>query len=90
MPASVKIDHALQTRIRDLAARQDRSAHWIMRQAIEQYVDREERRENFVQEALASWESYRETGLHLTGEEVDAWLARWGSAAESRALDCHE
>jgi len=27
-------------------------------------------------DALRAWEEYQATGLHLTGEEVDAWLAR--------------
>jgi predicted transcriptional regulator len=35
----------------------ERSAHWMMRQAIEQYVDREERRVKFRQDALDAWEA---------------------------------
>lgn len=40
-------------------------------------------RESFKQEALGSWRKYKETGLHLTGEEVDQWLAKWGAAQEN-------
>jgi hypothetical protein len=50
-----------------------------MREAIEQYVAREEARESFKQEAYASWSAYQETGRHLTGDEVRDWLGRWGS-----------
>lgn len=25
---------------------------------------------------LAAWANYQATGLHLTGDEADAWLAR--------------
>jgi predicted transcriptional regulator len=90
MAASVKLDDQLKARVEQLAAARQRSAHWIMREAIQQYVDREEARESFRQEALASWAEYQETGRHLTGEEVQKWLSTWGAAAEAEIPDCHE
>lgn len=72
MATSIKIDDELKTRIQHLASLRQRSAHWIMREAITQYVEREEACESFKQEALASWASYQETGLHLTGQEARA------------------
>lgn len=89
MAISIKIDDQLKGRIQQLARLRQRSAHWIMREAIAQYVDREEARESFKQEALASWAEYRETGLHLGGEEVNAWLNSWGDEAESGPPQCH-
>ena len=41
MATSVKLDEALKGRVRELANSRRRSAHWIMREAIQQYVDRE-------------------------------------------------
>lgn len=38
-----------------------------------------ESRESFKQEALASWAAYKETGRHLTGQEVRTWLSTWGT-----------
>lgn len=61
-----------------------------MREAIAQYVSREEARDSFKQEALASWKTYKETGRHLTGEEVRAWLETWGTDSEAAMPDCHE
>lgn len=90
MATSVKIDDALKTRIRDLAGLRRRSPHWLMREAIEQYVTREEQREAFKQEALAAWRDYQETGQHVTDEEVDRWLRSWGTADEQPAPECHE
>jgi len=75
-PTSVKLDDALKDRVQRLAETRRRSSHWIMREAIAQYVEREERRETFRQDTLRAWEDYQRTGLHLSGEEVDAWLAR--------------
>ncbi len=90
MPTSLKIDDELKSRVKTLATRQDRSAHWIMLQAIREYVEREEAHESFKQDALASWAAYRETGRHLTGEEVDKWLASWGTDDEYPVPPCHE
>ena len=90
MAASVKIDDDLKERIQHLAGLRQRSAHWIMREAIHQYVEREEARESFRQEAVASWKVYRETGRHLTGEETRAWLDTWGGDDEKAMPECHE
>ncbi len=90
MATSLKIDDALKSRVQQLASQRQRSAHWIMLEAIQQYVDREEARESFKQEALASWAAYQETGKHLTGEEVRTWLSTWGTDDEKAMPECHE
>lgn len=90
MATSIKIDDDLKFRIQHLADLRHRSAHWIMREAIRDYVEREEARENFKQEAMASWQAYQETGKHLSGREVNDWLATWGTEREHEAPECHE
>jgi len=87
---SIKIDDTLKSRIQHLATVQHRTAHWIMREAIREYVEREESRERFKQEAMMSWSAYQETGRHLTGEEVHAWLNTWGTNDETDPPPCHE
>jgi len=47
MATSIKLDDDLKSRIQRLADRRHRSAHWIMREAIRDYVEREEARESF-------------------------------------------
>lgn len=47
-----------------------------MKEAVQQYLEREEAREQMHQDALAAWRNYEETGLHVTGEEMDAWAAK--------------
>ena len=90
LATSLKIDDALKSRIQRLADQRRRSPHWMMLEAIQQYVEREEAREGFRQEALASWAAYRETGRHLTGEDVRAWLDTWGTDSEKSVPGCHE
>ena len=90
MATSLKIGDKLKLRLQKLARLRQRSAHWIMQEAIQQYVEREEARESFKKEALASWTAYQETGRHLTGPEVRAWLNSWGTEAEAELPECHE
>ena len=73
---SVKLDLSTRARIENLAEARQRTAHWVMREAITQYVDREEKREAFRQDTIKAWEEYRSTGLHVTADEADAWLAQ--------------
>lgn len=90
MATTLKIDDELKSRVQHLADLRQRSPHWIMREAIEQYVEREEARESFKQEAMASWTAYQETGRHLTSQEVRTWLSTWGTDAETNLSNCHE
>lgn len=87
---SVKIDEELKLRIQRLAELRDRSPHWIMREAIAEYVAREEGRESFKQEAMASWTAFQETGRHLTAIEVRSWLTTWGADNKTKPPKCHK
>ncbi|WP_440616965.1 CopG family ribbon-helix-helix protein [Cysteiniphilum sp. 6C5] len=90
MATSLKISDDLKGRIQQLARLQDRTPHWIMMRAINEYVLKEEKKEQFKQEALASWQSFKETGLHITGDEVIRWLQTWGTDSEEPAPKCHK
>lgn len=62
---SVKLDHEMRDRIKHLAEIRHRTTHWVMKEAIQQYVEREEKREAFRQATLAAW-SCRFRRAHLT------------------------
>jgi len=42
------------------------------------------------QDVLEAWTEFQETGLHATAEEVDQWLASWGTENELPAPECHK
>lgn len=86
---SIKLDDTLKERVRHLADARRRSSHWIMREAIAQYVEREEKREAFKQDAIRAWDEYQRTGLHLTLEEADAWLAKLEAGEDAELPKCH-
>jgi predicted transcriptional regulator len=86
---SLKLDIETKERVQRLASARRRSPHWVMREAIEQYVEREEKRERFRQDALAAWNVYQTTGLHVTAEEADAWLAKLEAGKDAAPPKCH-
>jgi predicted transcriptional regulator len=73
---TLELDPEIKARLERLAKARQRPTVGLLLEAIEQYVDREERRGRFHEDALAALAAYERDGLHLTGEEADAWLAR--------------
>ncbi len=89
MTTSLKLLPETKDRVQRLAAARRRSAHWVMREAVEQYLEREEKRQQFHQDALAAWADYQATGLHATAAEADAWLAKLEAGKEAAPPECH-
>ncbi len=87
---SLKLDAGTKARVLRLAQSRRRSAHWLMREAIEQYVSREEKREQLRQDTLAAWDAYQATGLHVTEAEADAWLARLEAGEDAPPPIAHD
>jgi predicted transcriptional regulator len=87
--ATLKLEPEMKERVKHLANAKQRSPHWVMKAAIEQYVEREEKREAAHQDAIKAWEEYKETGLHLTLEETDAWLAELEAGNDIEPPACH-
>lgn len=85
---AIKIGEDTKACLKRLADARHRTPHWLMREAITQYVEREEKREAFRQDTLKAWEAYRTTGLRVTAEEADACVpftpSRVGSQIASR------
>ncbi len=89
-PVAVKLDVDVHARMRELAKSRNRSAHYLMREAITEYVAREEKREAFRREAVAAWTDYQATGLHLTADEADAWMAQLEAGFDVEPPECHD
>ena len=84
-PAAIKLDQDMLDRIKRLAAAKGRSTQWMLRQAVSQFIEREESREVFRAAALEAWHQYQFTGLHVTHDDADDWLARL-QAGENAAI----
>jgi predicted transcriptional regulator len=87
--ATLDLDPELRARLLRLAESRRRTPDGLMRDAVAQYLTREEARERLLAEAQAAWDGYEATGLHVTGEEVDAWLARLEAGEQADPPACH-
>ena len=81
----IKLDEETRERLRKLGALKDRSPHWLMKAAINEYLDREERRELERIEDAERWERYVESGAHLSHETMTKWLDGLVKEAGKRA-----
>ncbi len=52
-------------------------------------VEPKSTREQLLRAALAAWNDYRATGLHLTGQEADAWLTKLEAGEDTETPECH-
>lgn len=86
---TLKIDQSIKDRVKRLADARHRTPHRIMLDAICEYVEREEKREVFRQDGIRAWNEYEATGLHVTLEEADAWLAKLEDGQDAALPACH-
>jgi len=84
VPVSVKLPIAERDRLAALATARKRTSHYLMREAVSEYLGREEARQSFREEAARAWQDYKETGLHLSQEDVDAWIDSLGTLEPKR------
>jgi len=88
-PTTIKIDPTIKDRVKRLAESRHRTPHRIMVDAINEHVEREEKREAFRQDGIRAWNEYQSTGLHVTLEEADAWLAKLEIGQDAEPPSCH-
>ena len=86
---TIKLDDADRDRIASLATAKKRTPHYLMKEAILEYVKKEEARQNFIAAAESSFEHYKETGLHITLDEFSHWVDEVQEIPEAPAPACH-
>ncbi len=84
MHVSIKLPAVERDRLAALAATRKRTAHYLMREAVSQYLGREEARQSFREESARAWQDYKETGLHHSQEDVDNWIDSLGTPKPKR------
>jgi predicted transcriptional regulator len=89
-PVSVKLDPGERARLGALAVARKRSSHYLMREAVREYLTREEARQSFRDEAEEAWRDYEKTGLHATQAELEAWARSLATRRPKRLPKCHK
>ena len=88
--SSIFLDREAEERMHRLAVRKDQPSDSLVREAITQYLEREETREALHADALKAWEAFQDDGLHLGAGEAEAWLERLESGDDADPPACHD
>lgn len=88
-PISIKLNADEKDQLTEIAKYKTRSVHSVVCEAVREYMERERARLDFAQEARNAWEHSQQTGLHVTQDEVDAWLETLYTDNEIH-LVCHK
>ena len=86
---TIKLDAVDRDRIASLATAKKRTPHYLMKEAILDYVKKEEARQNFITAADSAFEHYKETGLHITLDEFSSWVDKVQETPEAPVPACH-
>ena len=89
-PVSLKLSDDERDRLAALATARKRSSHYLMREAVREYLTREELRQDFADEAEKALADYEKTGLHVTHDELDAWARSLGTRRPKRFPKWHK
>lgn len=89
MSVTIKLDETDRDRIATLATAKKRTPHYLMKEAILEYVKKEEARQNFITAAQASFEHYKQTGQHITLDEFNTWVDKVQQNPVAPVPPCH-
>ena len=81
----LRLSEDTQRRLEALGKARDRTPHYLMRVAVERYLDAEEALEAERQLIEARWEKFALTGEALDHDEVRAWVASLDGASEDES-----
>jgi predicted transcriptional regulator len=87
---AVKLEPEMKERLMRLAALKKRSPHWLMREALREYTEKEELAEKLRQETLERWEAYKVGAEGFDNESIVAWLDSWGTGNETEHPTCEK
>ena len=86
---TVKLEGSERDRLKTLAAAKKRTPHYIMREAIQKYLDEEEAEQRFIAAGEASLKHYQKTGLHITLDELRTWAKDAKKHPNAPMPECH-
>ena len=89
VPMSIRLEPSAKQRLKEIATRQKRTAHGLAAEAITAFIEQKEREHDFNQSCIASYKQYKETGLHVTHDEVVPWLESLFTDDELPPPECH-
>ena len=86
---TVKLEDSERDRLKSLAVAKKRTPHYLMKEAISTYLEREEVEQRFMEAARDAKKHYQDTGLHITHEEFSSWVDSLSNNPNTKAPVCH-
>jgi len=86
---TVKLNVDERHRLKVLADAKKRTPHFLMKEAIQRYIADEEAEQMAVKIAIASVEHYKQTGLHVSLDEVRTWAKAVKVDRSAKIPSCH-
>jgi len=79
---TVKLEATTKEKLQHLSEVKSRSTHWLMKKAIDDYVEKEEGKDKLREESLARWKE-AELGKVVNHDEVIQWLDSWSTEKDN-------
>lgn len=89
VPMSIRIEASARQKLKEIAVRQKRSAHSLATEAIITLIAQKEQEYAFNQSCVDSYNHYKETGLHVTHDEIISWMESLFTDNELPPPACH-
>jgi len=86
---TLKLDTSHRDRLKSLAVAKKRTAHYLMKEAIERYLKAEEAQQAVLTSVDDSVANFEATGLHVTLDEVKTWSGDVRAKRNAQLPICH-
>jgi predicted transcriptional regulator len=86
---TVKLASLDRDRLKRLANTRHRTPHFLMREAIQVYLEKAEAEQRFIDAAKQSLSQYQATGSHITLNEFSTWVKAVKSNPKAAMPLCH-
>lgn len=87
---TVKLEDSERERVKSLAIAKQRTPHYIMREAIRNYLNEEEAEQRFIAVAKQSLEEFKKNGDHITLDEFSEWVKAKKNNPKASMPICHK
>ena len=86
---TVKLEDGERQSLKVLAVAKLRTPHFLMKEAIQRYIEDEEAEQAAIEASAVSLAHYKKTGLHTTLDDVKAWAKAVRIDRNAKIPACH-
>ena len=86
---TLKLETSHRERLKSLAVAKKRTAHYLMKEAIERYLIAEEAQQAVLQSVDDSVAHFESTGLHITLDDFKTWAKEVKANRNAQLPACH-